>query len=69
MYPKWLLSPQFWTSEQKETIWGEQLGKRLGHCPLVLRHLRARHTHMDDDHPFQETLKNILNKVRLILFF
>lgn len=64
MYPKWFLSPQFWTSEQKEAIWGEQLAKRLGHCPVVLRNLRARHAHMDDDHPLQEKLKNMLNKIR-----
>lgn len=64
MYPKWFLSPQFWTSEQKETIWGGQLAKRLRHCPLALRHLRVRHTHMDDDHPLQEKLKVTLNKIR-----
>ncbi|GAB1610552.1 LETM1 domain-containing protein 1-like [Argonauta hians] len=64
MFPKWFLSPHFWSEKHKEDIWGEILVKRLNHCSPVLSHLRSQCRHMDEDNPFKEKLQHVIKKLK-----
>lgn len=67
MYPKWFLSPHFWSDKHKEMIWGEILAKRMSHCSPVIYYLGSQCRHMDEDNPLKEKLQLAIHKVRITL--
>uniref|UniRef100_A0A0L8HFH9 Reverse transcriptase domain-containing protein n=1 Tax=Octopus bimaculoides TaxID=37653 RepID=A0A0L8HFH9_OCTBM len=64
MYPKWFLSPHFWSDKHKEMIWGDILAKRMSHCSPVIYYLGSQCRHMDEDNPLKEKLQLAISKLK-----
>ncbi|XP_029657199.1 LETM1 domain-containing protein 1 [Octopus sinensis] len=64
MYPKWFLSPHFWSDKHKEMIWGEILAKRMNHCSPVIYYLGSQCRHMDEENPLKEKLQLAISKLK-----